>query len=183
MQVCGWARADPLSCILLNQKDSVQPKKEATDKPVPWFADPTLANENLSPNAAEHHCDSQTGHRNACKKPTSTNPQAESLCIDASMEALRLNEPDSRLYDALQNSTLLKRLEEEGFPKEASFHPHLPLKASNKTTKTKKSKHKSKTGAKKAHKTNNTLVPITNFTVTMPEPPSGGKKAAPKKAK
>ncbi|KAG7479556.1 hypothetical protein JOB18_028317 [Solea senegalensis] len=166
--VCGWARAAPLSCILLTRRENVQPKTEAAANPVPLSVDPALLNKEGPAGVTEPCSDPQTDSNAALKKPTALNQEEESLS-DAALAAQQLDAQEEPDVDAVQDSTSPKNLEEEGTLKETPL-PHLSSKSSdNKDTHSQKKRYRARNIVKNSPKPHYALVPITHLTVSIPD--------------
>ncbi|XP_067447155.1 uncharacterized protein si:ch73-103b9.2 [Thunnus thynnus] len=161
--VRGWARVAPLSCIFLPQKRDWKPKSKEPDNLTPLSVDPTIRNVDSSAGNAEPRSELQVGPPNSLKKSIPLNQQT-GTCSHTTAAAPQPNPPERPALGAMQKnmSHLLvdEKIEEEGALRETSLQPHhLPSKyPSNRPTKPQKHSHRS----------NNTMVPIKNFTFLPP---------------
>ncbi|KAM4593537.1 uncharacterized protein PAE49_008184 [Odontesthes bonariensis] len=152
--VCGWARAAPLSGILMIQKNHRKPKQKKADNLTPLSVNPLPAGANSSASFSEQPCESHAGLRNF-KKSASPNQQTGSW-----------GQTDFAVLNATQkNRTHLfhdEKIDGEGTLRHTSLQPHhLSSKYSvleNRLTKPQKP----------SYKLNNTMVPIKNFTFLPP---------------
>lgn len=145
-QVQGWARVAPLSCILLTQKRYRKPKHKEADTPAPLSVDPTMP-----ASVPEHRCESHVP--NSFKKSMPLN-QHTGYWRTAAVAALQTDASELPVHNAMQknssNLLLEEKLEEEGMLRKT------PLQ--NRPTKP----------PKHSHRSNNTVVPIKNFSFLPP---------------
>ncbi|XP_056235450.1 uncharacterized protein LOC130171450 [Seriola aureovittata] len=160
--VRGWARVAPLSCILLTQKRYRKPKHKEADNPTTVSVDPTLLNADSSAS-----CESHAGSHNNLKKSMPLNQQVGSWS-NTPVAALQPDASEWPVLGAMKKTTshllLKEKMEAEGMLRgtPVQLH-HLSLKYSvseNKPTKPQRVSH--------SHRSNNTVVPIKNFTFLPP---------------
>ncbi|XP_054866915.1 uncharacterized protein LOC111572296 [Amphiprion ocellaris] len=158
---CGWARAAPLSCILLNQKTHKKPKQKEADNPTPLLVDPTPSNADSSSSITEKRGEPLVGLHSSRKLNPRTGFWSPAM--------VTAQQPDDAKWSALNvmqrniaHLSLEENIVEEGTLREPPLQPrHLPSKYSmsmNRTTKPQKH----------SHRPNNIVVPIKNFTFLPP---------------
>lgn len=163
-QVCGWARVAPLSCILVTSNPNKKPKYKEADNGSPSPDGSTAFNANSSASiAAEQYCKSHVGLDNL-KKFGSVNQQMGAWS-ESAMAAHHADAAEWPVLNAMQRKKAHLLLEEKTV--ERGMHagtpqlPHLSSKYSVAEKKPAKPK-------KYNYRTNNRVVPITNFTFLPP---------------
>ncbi|XP_068586805.1 uncharacterized protein C16orf46 homolog [Cebidichthys violaceus] len=157
----GWARVAPLSCILLTQKR--YKKSKQADNPRPLSVDPTIPDAYSSTTIAEHRCESHVGLHNSFKKCIPLNQHTGSWG-NTVVAALQKDGSEWSLLKSLQKTIsklpLKEKIVKEGTLRDTSSQPHhLPSKYSDNGA-TKPQKHR--------YRTNNTVVPVKNFSFLPP---------------
>ncbi|XP_060897269.1 uncharacterized protein C16orf46 homolog [Labrus mixtus] len=163
--VRGWARVDPMSCILLTPKTYRKAKHKEAATPTPVSANPaTPSNADNSSSTAKHHCESHVGLKGSFQKSTQLNQHMGSWSNTA-VAVLQKEAPEWTVINALQEttSTLLfrEKVEQE---EELRKTPHFSTKHSvfdNRPSKPQKH----------SHRPTSTVVPIKNFTFLPPIKP------------
>ncbi|KAM8894658.1 uncharacterized protein C16orf46 homolog isoform 2-T2 [Spinachia spinachia] len=162
--VRGWARAAPLSCILLTQKSCKKTKQ--ADNPMPSCADPTTPDANDSTCIAE----------NSLKKSLALNQHA-GYSGNTVLAALQWEASEWTVFNSMQKSTSRRPLREKVQREEAlrltsAQAPHF------------RSKYSDSSAAKSQKHRPNMVVPIKNVPflppITLPPPQlhkASGKKA------
>lgn len=158
LQVRGWARVAPLSCILLSQKSYRKLKHKEVDNPDSSSSDPTPPNAESSASIAEHRCDSHTSPSNSFKNAVLSKQQT-GCWSNTAAAALQADASEWTVLSAVQKTAshllLDAKIEEENAPyclsSKYSVSENRP---------TKPQKH--------SHRPNSTVVPIKNFTFLPP---------------
>ncbi|XP_042358214.1 uncharacterized protein C16orf46 homolog [Plectropomus leopardus] len=157
--VHGWARAAPLSCILLPQKKNRKPKHKEADNLTPSSVDPTDSTVSI----AEHRCESNVAPHNSFKKSTPLNQITESWDNTAET-ALKKDASKwpflNTMQKAASNLSLKEKTEEEGTLTETPLQLHHLHSKYLDNRPTKLQKHR--------NRPSNTVVPIKNFTFLPP---------------
>lgn len=181
LQVRGWARVAPLSCILLPHKRYRKPKHKEVDNPTSVSVHPTLPGAESSANIAEHHCESHTGPSNSFKKNSSLNQQM-GCWSNTAVAALQADASEWTVLHAVQKTASHLLLEERLKEENTHLQPHYL------SSKYSVSENRPAKPQKHNHRPNSTVVPIKNFTFLPPiksphlNPKLGGQLCNDKKA-
>lgn len=149
-QVCGWTRADPLSCILVTKMNHRNPKHKEVENPSPLCVDTMSPKSNSSVSIAEQNRESYTGLSN-CKKSVLSNQQKHSWG-PAKLPVLNVMQEDVTHLGRLLKIT-----------PQRSCHLSSPQHSVPENRQTTTRKH--------SHKSNNKVVTIKNLTLLPPIPP------------
>ncbi|CAG5854850.1 unnamed protein product [Menidia menidia] len=146
--VSGWARAAPLSCILMTQSPQRKPKQREADSLTPLSVNPSAAGAHSSAGPTEQHCQFHAGPHNF-KKPAS--PKQQTVSWGQTDFALLKDTQKNMAYWLPDEKT-----EVEGMQPYYLSSKYSVLECG--LTKPQKS----------SYKPNNTTVPIKNFTFLPP---------------
>lgn len=158
LQVRGWARVAPLSCILLTQNIYRKLKHKEVDNPASSSVDPSPPSAESSASIAEHHCESHTSPSNSFKNAMLLKQQA-GCSSNTAVADLQADASEWTVLSAVQKTAshllLDAKIEEENTPY------YLSSKYSvSENRPTKPQKH--------SRRPNSTVVPIKNFTFLPP---------------